>query len=102
MAFGGKAATEAQTLQACSLPANTSSPLPLPTARPGAPQGLRKPAAEAYEVVTSTLGASPGDLIFVDDRRNNVEAAAAQGWGALHFTGAAQLEAALRARGLQF
>jgi FMN phosphatase YigB (HAD superfamily) len=52
--------------------------------------------------VTSTLGLPPGRLIFVDDRAVNVDAAAAQGWGAVHFRGAAQLEEELRARGLEF
>lgn len=65
-------------------------------------QGLRKPAAEAYQVVTSSLGVPPPGLIFVDDRRPNVDAAAALGWGAVHFTGAADLEDRLRAMGLEF
>ena len=52
--------------------------------------------------MTSTLGLPPGRLIFVDDRAVNVDAAAAQGWGAVHFRGAAQLEEELRARGLEF
>jgi hypothetical protein len=85
-------------LLACPAP----QPLNRPPPAPAPPQGLRKPAAESYQVVTSTLGLAPRDLIFVDDRRANVDAAAAQGWGAHHFTGAAGLEEALRARGLEF
>jgi 2-haloacid dehalogenase len=52
--------------------------------------------------VSSALALPPQQLIFVDDRRPNVDAAHALGWGAVHFKGAAQLEDELRARGLDF
>jgi 2-haloacid dehalogenase len=52
--------------------------------------------------VQDALNAPPSSLLFVDDRKANVDAAAALGWGAVEFTGAAALEAELRARGLEF
>ena len=76
---------------------------PPPTSHACPPrQGLRKPAPAAYGVVTSTLRVAPSELLFVDDRRPNVDAAAAAGWGAVHFVGAAQLEEELVRRGLEF
>ena len=63
---------------------------------------MRKPAAESYHAVTSALGVPPPALIFVDDRRPNVDAAAALGWGAVHFVGALELETRLREMGLDF
>lgn len=68
----------------------------------GPMKGLRKPAPASYACVMSTLGLPPSDLIFVDDRAPNVEAAAALGWGAVRFQGADQLEKELLARGLEF
>jgi FMN phosphatase YigB (HAD superfamily) len=66
-------------------------------------QGLRKPAPAAYEAVTAHLQLPPQDLIFIDDRQPNVDAAAAAGMGAVKFSGcAAALEQELRARGLVF
>ena len=50
-------------------------------------QGLRKPDAAAFEVVVNTLQKPSQQLIFVDDRKVNVEAAAASGLKAVHFTG---------------
>ncbi len=36
-------------------------------------QGVRKPAKEAYERVLQHLGLPPGDVLFVDDRKVNVQ-----------------------------
>lgn len=69
---------------------------------PHTPQGHRKPEAAAYAAVEAALATPPASLLFVDDRKANVEAARARGWGALHFSDAASLEAELRARGLEF
>ena len=67
--------------------------------------GLRKPAPEAFAHAIAALGAAddPGRLLFVDDRAGNVQAARAAGMEAIQFRGsAAELELALRQRGLVF
>ncbi|KAI8464670.1 MAG: HAD-like domain-containing protein [Monoraphidium minutum] len=68
----------------------------------GPMKGVRKPAPDAYHAVVSTLDLPPSSLVFVDDRKVNTDAAAALGWGSVHFTGAAALEERLRAMGLEF
>jgi putative hydrolase of the HAD superfamily len=50
-------------------------------------QGLRKPDPAAFEVVVNTLQKPSQQLVFVDDRKVNVEAAVTSGLKALHFTG---------------
>jgi hypothetical protein len=75
----------------------TQTPTPPPPK-----QGLRKPDPAAYAAVTTALALPPQRLIFVDDRKVNTDAAAALGWGAVHFKGAAELERELLARGLEF
>ena len=51
-----------------------------------------KPEPEAYEAVMAGLGAEPGEIVFFDDRRPNVEAAEALGIRAHLFTDAAQID----------
>lgn len=66
-------------------------------------QGMRKPAAGAYQAAASHLQLPPERLIFVDDRQPNVDAAAASGMKAIRFTGCAlALEKELQDLGLQF
>lgn len=45
--------------------------------------GMRKPELRMYAHVAATLGVDPGDTVFVDDLRENVEAAAAAGFRTL-------------------
>lgn len=65
-------------------------------------QGLRKPAPAAFEAVTSHLQLPPQQLVFVDDRQPNVEAAAQTGMAAVLFTGTDALEQRLQQLGLEF
>lgn len=65
-------------------------------------QGLRKPAPSAFEAVTSHLSLPPQQLMFVDDRQVNVDAAAQAGLKALRFSSAAALEQELINLGLEF
>jgi len=58
---------------------------------------MMKPQAAIYHEAVRRFGQAPADLLFIDDVPHNVEAARALGWQALHFTGAADCEAALRA-----
>lgn len=60
-----------------------------------------KPDPKIYEIALTRMGnPDPGDVLFVDDRENNCEAAKALGFKAHHFTGAAGLEDRLLAEGL--
>ena len=52
-----------------------------------------KPDPTVYLEVLHRLGAAPADVVFFDDRPDNVAAAAALGIDARHFTEAAQLDA---------
>jgi putative hydrolase of the HAD superfamily len=61
--------------------------------------GLVKPNADIYEHVIAELGITPDELLFVDNKSENVEGARAVGGDGHVFTDAAGLEAWLR--GLQ-
>jgi HAD superfamily hydrolase (TIGR01509 family) len=62
--------------------------------------GAMKPTAKLYEVVERETGRRGAEIIYLDDRAENVAAGAARGWQAiLHETPAGTL-AALRAVGL--
>lgn len=52
---------------------------------------MRKPEARFYEHVIAKLGARPQDMVFVDDKVENVNAANAAGMHGLGFTGRAKL-----------
>ena len=60
---------------------------------------LIKPEAAVFELASRRFGATPGQLVLLDDIAANVEAARAIGWKALHFSGAALCERELRDRG---
>jgi putative hydrolase of the HAD superfamily len=49
--------------------------------------GLVKPDPAIYEACLDRLKVPPARVLFVDDRLENVEAAAQLGWQTLHFTG---------------
>ena len=59
-----------------------------------------KPEAEIYQAVLSLLGAGPGEVVFLDDRPQNVAAAEALGIRGVHFTGPDKARAALCLRGV--
>ncbi|MEU4220356.1 HAD-IA family hydrolase [Actinoplanes sp. NPDC026623] len=50
---------------------------------------LVKPDPAIFAAALAALGAGPGDVVFVDDRRANIEAAAALGIRGILFTGTA-------------
>ncbi|MFD0690041.1 HAD family hydrolase [Actinomadura fibrosa] len=52
---------------------------------------LAKPDPRIYRHVADHLGVPPGDVVFIDDRHENVEGANAAGLRGLLFTGADQL-----------
>lgn len=47
--------------------------------------GLVKPDPKAYEYVLAELNLKPQEVVFVDDKKENVEAALGLGWQAIHF-----------------
>ena len=57
--------------------------------------GVRKPDPEAYLGAARTLGVTPADCLFIDDRPDNVAAARAVGMQAIRFRDTAGLRAAL-------
>ncbi|WP_214317305.1 HAD family hydrolase [Nonomuraea sediminis] len=57
--------------------------------------GLVKPDPEIYAALAEGLGAAPADIVFIDDRKDNVEGAERAGLTAHHFTDAPSLRAAL-------
>lgn len=59
---------------------------------------LVKPDPHCYRAALGALGADPGEVVFVDDRPANIEAAAALGMTAIIFSGTpANLDAVSRA-----
>lgn len=59
-----------------------------------------KPERAIFDLAARRFGVPPGELLFFDDHLPNIVAAQAAGWQAVHFTGVAAAEAALRERGL--
>jgi HAD superfamily hydrolase (TIGR01509 family) len=45
--------------------------------------GAMKPSAKLYEVVEKQSGCRGGEILYIDDRAENVEAGAARGWQAI-------------------
>ncbi|MFH1568231.1 MAG: HAD-IA family hydrolase [Gemmatimonadota bacterium] len=62
--------------------------------------GVRKPAPEAYEITCQRLGARPEECVFIDDGRENVEAARRVGMVGIHFESPARLVETLGELGL--
>lgn len=62
--------------------------------------GVRKPEPDFYHRLLRTVNVAGDEVLFVDDRVENVEAARAVGVRAHHFTGASPLRAWLRAQGV--
>ena len=66
--------------------------------------GMRKPERGIYELTCSRMGIEPGEAVFIDDNRDNVQAARAYGMEAVHFgenpwDALAEIEAILDRRG---
>ncbi len=59
-----------------------------------------KPDARIYEIAERRFGLPPEQLLFVDDKPENIAAAVARGWHGHVFTDAASLAADLQTRGL--
>ncbi|WP_322964608.1 HAD family hydrolase [Sphingomonas fuzhouensis] len=61
---------------------------------------LVKPDPAIYTLALNRFGLTPGQAVFIDDNQANIEAAAALGIHALHFTDVATLRPQLRELGL--
>ena len=61
---------------------------------------LVKPDPAIYELAARRFGHAPDEMLFIDDSRANIDAAAALGWQVHHFIAAESLAADLRGRGL--
>lgn len=57
-----------------------------------------KPDPAIYQLLQSRYALNPSQTLFIDDLSANVLAARAQGWHAIHFESAAQLQAEVAAR----
>jgi 2-haloacid dehalogenase len=62
--------------------------------------GVAKPDPAIYEALETGSGLSGAELIFTDDKQENIDAAAARGWKTHLFKGAAGWRARLEAEGL--
>ena len=62
--------------------------------------GSVKPEPECYRAVLAILGVRPADVVFIDDRPENVAGAAAIGIRGVHFTTPEALRSALSGHGI--
>ena len=60
---------------------------------------LIKPEPAIFDLSARRFGVAPQSLVFLDDNVDNIDAARAAGWNALHFVDAAQAQAELRRLG---
>lgn len=63
--------------------------------------GLRKPSPQIYKLALDVLQCEPDEVIFIDDRPGNADAAAALGIHAIRYQGVAQLERELATLGIE-
>lgn len=63
-------------------------------------EGVMKPDPAIFELCCARFALEPGDFLFVDDSRPNIETAAALGFDTHHFTDPTDLAPALARRGL--
>ena len=61
---------------------------------------LAKPEAAIYHCAAQELGTDPANILFIDDKLENVEAAQAAGMQAIQYTSHAAFEQQMRERGL--
>jgi putative hydrolase of the HAD superfamily len=61
---------------------------------------LAKPEAAIYHKATEGLGIPPAQILFIDDRADNIEAALAAGMQAIQYTDHSIFEHEMQARGL--
>ncbi|MCK0126199.1 HAD family phosphatase [Gelidibacter sp. F2691] len=62
--------------------------------------GVTKPSAQIYQMLENDCGIAPSELLFTDDRQENIDAAARRDWQTHHFTTARNWADELIARDL--
>ena len=62
--------------------------------------GFSKPDSRIYKHVIENLSFGPGSMLFIDDRKPNVDAAKGAGLNAIHYTGFANLQSSLSEYGM--
>ena len=62
--------------------------------------GAMKPAAKIYEALEAMSGKRGAEILYLDDRQENVEAGAARGWQVVLQTDPSRSRAAIKAAGL--
>jgi putative hydrolase of the HAD superfamily len=65
-------------------------------------EGWMKPQAQIYQIALKRAKARAGECVFIDDREENIEAAAKMGIHTILFTPQTDLESALRQLNLSF
>ncbi len=63
-------------------------------------EGILKPGYEIYRLLISRYNINPAESVYIDDNRDNTEAAAELGFYAIHFLSPEQLRVDLRNMGL--
>ena len=63
---------------------------------------MAKPDPAIYLKTAEDLGVSPEDILFIDDREDNIQAAAALGFQTILYTNHAAFQNEMRARGYGF
>ncbi len=63
-------------------------------------EGLAKPDRRIFDIASERAGLSPGDMLFIDDSRANIDAAQALGFHVHLFEDPAALRPAMEANGL--
>lgn len=63
-------------------------------------EGVIKPDPAIYRITRARIAHAPEDVVFIDDRADNIEAARAAGFQGVVFESAGQVRRALEARGL--
>lgn len=63
-------------------------------------EGVLKPGYEIYRLLISRYNINPAESVYIDDNRDNTEAAAELGFYAIHFLSPEQLRVDLRNMGL--
>ncbi|MBN1654149.1 MAG: HAD family phosphatase [Deltaproteobacteria bacterium] len=62
--------------------------------------GVRKPDREIYDLALSLMRVAPEESIFIDDMKENVEAARELGWNTIHYKNDTDLERELSSMGV--
>lgn len=63
--------------------------------------GIAKPDPEIYRHALERLGTAPGETLFIDDKRENIDAAVKLGMRGMVFTNPEDLRGQIREAGLE-